>query len=172
MRFHFVAMALIGLLGHVATGADSQPPRRDYSIPLVDLAGETQRQVIVDREPGQYLGHPTTVLLEDGRTMLIVYPKGHGRGAIVYLRPEGSALDAGLEHALQRIRQPEKKDADAPDLTSPAAAPPSSRELGIGSQIIRQLGLSKLRLMTNHTTDWPGIEAFGLQIVERVPLKL
>jgi 3,4-dihydroxy 2-butanone 4-phosphate synthase/GTP cyclohydrolase II len=93
-----------------------------------------------------------------------------GRGAIVYLRPEGSALDAGLEHALQRIRRPAKKDADAPDLTSPTAVPPSSRELGIGSQIIRQLGLSKLRLLTNHTTDWPGLEAFGIQIVERVPL--
>jgi hypothetical protein len=54
-----------------------------YSIPTVDISGERQRQTIVDREPGQYLGHPTTVLLEDGRTMLIVYPKGHGRGAIV-----------------------------------------------------------------------------------------
>ena len=40
----------------------------------------------MDREAGQYLGHPTTVLLEDGKTMLIVYPKGHGRGAIVYKR--------------------------------------------------------------------------------------
>jgi hypothetical protein len=57
-----------------------------YTIPTIDLAGETQRQVIVDREQGQYLGHPTTVLLEDGKTMLIVYPKGHGRGAIVYKR--------------------------------------------------------------------------------------
>ena len=53
-----------------------------YSIPTIDLAGETGRQVIVDREPGQYLGHPTTVLLEDNQTMLCVYPKGHGRGAI------------------------------------------------------------------------------------------
>ena len=35
---------------------------------------------------GQYLGHPTTCLLEDGKTMLCVYPKGHGRGAIVYKR--------------------------------------------------------------------------------------
>jgi hypothetical protein len=52
----------------------------------VDISGEIQRQVIVDREAGQYLGHPTTVLLEDNRTMLIVYPKGHGRGAIVYRR--------------------------------------------------------------------------------------
>ncbi len=57
-----------------------------YTIPTIDLSAETQRQVLVDREAGQYLGHPTTVLLEDGKTMLIVYPKGHGRGAIVYKR--------------------------------------------------------------------------------------
>lgn len=64
-----------------------EPPLpRGYSIPTIDLADDTSRQVIIDREPGQYLGHPTTVLLEDGRTMLCVYPKGHGRGAIVYKR--------------------------------------------------------------------------------------
>lgn len=63
-----------------------------YTIPIVDISGETARQVIVDREPGQYLGHPTTVLLEDNQTMLTVYPKGHGRGAIVYKRSN----DAGL----------------------------------------------------------------------------
>ncbi len=57
-----------------------------YTIPIVDLSAERHRQVIVDREAGQYLGHPTTLLLEDNRTMLIVYPKGHGRGAIVYQR--------------------------------------------------------------------------------------
>jgi len=57
-------------------------------LPLVDLAAETSRQVVVDREPGQYLGHPTTVLLEDGRTILCVYPKGHGKGAIVYKRSD------------------------------------------------------------------------------------
>ncbi len=63
-----------------------------YTIPVVDISGETQRQVVVDREAGQYLGHPTTVLLEDNQTMLTVYPKGHGRGAIVYKRSD----DAGL----------------------------------------------------------------------------
>ena len=57
-----------------------------YTIPIVDISAEKDRQVIVDREPGQYLGHPTTVLLEDNKTMLVAYPKGHGRGAIVYKR--------------------------------------------------------------------------------------
>lgn len=68
------------------TVAASAAPPRGYSIPLIDLSGDTARQVVVDREAGQYLGHPTTVLLEDGKTMLCVYPKGHGKGAIVYKR--------------------------------------------------------------------------------------
>lgn len=59
---------------------------RGYTIPVVDLAGDKARQVVVDREAGQYLGHVTTVLLEDGKTILVVYPKGHGKGAIVYKR--------------------------------------------------------------------------------------
>ena len=59
---------------------------RGYTIPTLDLAQQKHRQVIVDREKGQYLGHPTTVLLEDGKTILIVYPKGHGKGGIVYKR--------------------------------------------------------------------------------------
>jgi hypothetical protein len=70
----------------------AQPQPRSYTIPTIDLAHETHRQVVVDREPGQYLGHPTTVLLDDGKTMLIVYPKGHGRGAIVMKK----SFDGGL----------------------------------------------------------------------------
>lgn len=67
-------------------------PPRGYGLPLLDLAPERQRQVVVDREPGQYLGHPSTVLLEDGRTLLCVYPKGHGKGAIVYKRSQDGGL--------------------------------------------------------------------------------
>jgi hypothetical protein len=71
---------VLGVLGLGAQG-----------VPLIDLAAETSRQVIVDREAGQYLGHPTTVLLEDGTTILIVYPRGHGAGPIVMKR----SLDGG-----------------------------------------------------------------------------
>lgn len=74
------------LLGSIVTAgfavaALGQQPR-GYTIPIVDLSAETKRQTILDREPGQYIGHPTTVLLEDGKTMIAVYPKGHGKGAI------------------------------------------------------------------------------------------
>ena len=48
--------------------------------------------MVVDREPGQYLGYPTTTLLPGGKTILIVYPKGHGKGAILHKR----STDGGL----------------------------------------------------------------------------
>jgi hypothetical protein len=63
-------------------------PAGAQSLPLADLAADTARQVVVDREDGRYLGHVTTVLLEDGRTILAVYPKGHGKGAIVLKRSD------------------------------------------------------------------------------------
>lgn len=52
-------------------------------LPLVDLAVDSARQSVVDREEGQYLGHPTTTLLDDSSTILAVYPMGHGAGPIV-----------------------------------------------------------------------------------------
>ena len=78
------------------------PVSRGYAIPLVDLAADVAWQVVVDREPGQYLGHPTTVLLEDGRTVIAVYPKGHGRGAIQMKR----SRDGGLNWS-ERLPGPE-----------------------------------------------------------------
>jgi hypothetical protein len=80
----------------------AQEAEPSFTIPLIDLADETHRQVIVDREPGQYLGHPTTVLLEDGQTIIAVYPKGHGRGAIVMKR----SSDGGLTWS-ERLPLPE-----------------------------------------------------------------
>jgi len=57
-----------------------------FGIPQYDMDHEVERQVVVDREAGQYLGHPTTVLLDDNKTVLVVYPKGHGKGEILYKR--------------------------------------------------------------------------------------
>lgn len=69
-------------LGQSSAPAADQP--ESYTIPTLDIDGWKDHQVVVDREPGQYLGHPTTVLLEDGKTILTVYPKGHGKGPIQY----------------------------------------------------------------------------------------
>jgi 3,4-dihydroxy 2-butanone 4-phosphate synthase / GTP cyclohydrolase II len=100
-----------------------------------------------------------------------------GRGAIVYLRSMHSG--EGLEAQLQRLRQgPAVPGADSPDLTRLASdgvnieagdrEPMAQRDFGVGGQILRGLGLSRLRLLTNHKRDLPGLEAFGLEIVEHV----
>jgi len=82
----FLATAVtIGLCGAPGIAA------AQFRIPELDLARDSARLLVVDREPGQYLGHVTTTLLGDGRTMLAVYPKGHGKGAIVMKR----SADAG-----------------------------------------------------------------------------
>jgi 3,4-dihydroxy 2-butanone 4-phosphate synthase/GTP cyclohydrolase II len=104
-----------------------------------------------------------------------------GRGAIVYLRQEGHvgdggvASDSGLEALLQTPRRGgAQRGADTPDLAHPdghaAGLPRQMRELGIGCQILRDLGARRLRLLTNHAQELPALEAFGLKIVERVPL--
>ncbi|MHC4975141.1 MAG: 3,4-dihydroxy-2-butanone-4-phosphate synthase [Planctomycetota bacterium] len=95
-----------------------------------------------------------------------------GRGAIVYLRQEGVG-DGDLEDQVLSIRRPHS-DVDVADLTRPSAlggaVPMGLREFGVGGQILRQLGLHKLRLLTNHPRALPGLDGFGLEIVEHVPL--
>jgi 3,4-dihydroxy 2-butanone 4-phosphate synthase/GTP cyclohydrolase II len=99
-----------------------------------------------------------------------------GRGAIVYLRPEGEGDSAAggsgaLEQRLQTIHRGTDgfNTADA-ELAALNRVPGHMRDFGIGSQVLRELGLSKLRLLTNHPRGMPGLDAFGLEIVESVPL--
>ncbi len=65
---------------------------RGYTIPVVDISQDKHRQVVVDRRQGQYLGHPTTVLMADGKTMFCTYPLGHGGPAAVLKK----STDGGL----------------------------------------------------------------------------
>lgn len=85
-RRHFVSLLAGSPELARAQSATASAVSRGYAVPFLDLAQETHRQTVVDREAGQYIGHPTTVLLEDGKTILCVYPKGHGKGPIVMKR--------------------------------------------------------------------------------------
>ena len=98
-----------------------------------------------------------------------------GRGALVYLRSEGSGFD--LPGRLQQIQRSGTNDVNAPDLTRPdgigaKAHPMDLREFGVGGQILHDLGLTKLRLLTNHPkATLPGLHGFGLEIVEQVAMR-
>ncbi|MBL0928189.1 MAG: 3,4-dihydroxy-2-butanone-4-phosphate synthase [Phycisphaerales bacterium] len=96
-----------------------------------------------------------------------------GRGAVVYLRPRGVGDDP--EQHLAALRGPSALAEDRPDLANmrrdrDAGGVVRRLDYGIGSQILRDLGVTRLRLLTNHPRGVPGLEAFGLTITGHVAL--
>jgi hypothetical protein len=100
--FTIVSAGSLSLCFGQAPAEKQKPLPAGYSIPIVDLTDDEAGLTTVDRESGQYLGHPTAVLLEDDKTILCVYPKGHGRGAIVYKK----STDGGKSWS-ERLPTPE-----------------------------------------------------------------
>lgn len=158
-------ICLVGFMGLLPVGwgdpAVAQPPR-GYSIPIIDLSADSERQVVVDRQPGVYLGHPTTCLLEDGKTILCVYPEGHGRGAIIYKR----STDGGRTWS-DRIPTPE-------NWTTSLETPTLHRVIGPDGmkRVIMWSGLYPARLAVSEDDgetwselrqvgDWGGIVVMG-----------
>lgn len=90
-----------------------------------------------------------------------------GRGVIVYLDQEGRGI--GL---LNKLRAYELQDtgADTVQANAKLGFGPDLRNYGIGAQILRDLGLSAIRIMTNNPRKLVGLDGYGLEIVERVPL--
>ncbi len=91
-----------------------------------------------------------------------------GIGVVVYLRGhEGRGI--GIGHKL-RAYDLQEKGADTVDANTALGLPVDSREYGIGSQILNDLGVTTMRLITNNPAKFGGLKGFGLDIVERVPM--
>ncbi|HEY5103749.1 MAG TPA: bifunctional 3,4-dihydroxy-2-butanone-4-phosphate synthase/GTP cyclohydrolase II [Acidimicrobiales bacterium] len=92
-----------------------------------------------------------------------------GAGIVVYLRgQEGRGI--GLAHKI-RAYALQEDGRDTVDANLDQGLPVDSRQYGIGAQILVDLGVTSMRLMTNNPVKYGGLEGFGLDIVERVPLE-
>ena len=93
-----------------------------------------------------------------------------GQGVVVYLRGhEGRGIGRG--HKL-RAYTLQDQGRDTVEANEDLGFPADSREYGIGSQILVDLGITTMRLMTNNPAKYGGLEGFGLEIVERVPVSV
>ena len=91
-----------------------------------------------------------------------------GAGVVVYLRGhEGRGI--GLGHKF-RAYTLQDQGLDTVEANVELGFPPDSREYGIGAQILVDLGVSTMRVMTNNPDKYGGLDGYGLEIVERVPL--
>jgi 3,4-dihydroxy 2-butanone 4-phosphate synthase/GTP cyclohydrolase II len=106
--------------------------------------------------------------------------QSEGHGVVVYLRPEGINEDEGVSEHLHNWLYPPWQAATSPnepDLIGPRGAgawavPMDRRDFGTGGQILRDLGLTRLRVLTNNPKRLHHLQAFGLEVVESVAIEL
>ena len=92
-----------------------------------------------------------------------------GRGVLLYIRGhEGRAI--GLAHKL-RAYELQERGADTVEANEALGFAPDPRDYGIGAQILHDVGVRTMRLLTNNPSKRAGLEGYGLSIVERVPLE-
>lgn len=92
-----------------------------------------------------------------------------GRGVVVYLRQEGRGI--GLASKLHAYRL-QDSGLDTVDANTALGLPPDRRDYGIGAQILRDLGLSRVRLLTNNPKKTSRLNVYGLEVVEQLPIEM
>ena len=92
-----------------------------------------------------------------------------GQGVVIYMQQEGRGIGLMNKMAAYKLQE---QGYDTVDANVHLGFKPDERDYGCGAQMLRHLGVSKMRLMTNNPTKRVGLEAYGLEIVENVPIEI
>ena len=92
-----------------------------------------------------------------------------GQGVVIYMQQEGRGIGLMNKMAAYKLQE---QGYDTVDANVHLGFKPDERDYGCGAQMLRHLGVSKMRLLTNNPTKRVGLEAYGLEIVENVPIEI